>query len=295
MPKYPKSLLVFALVGAAAIATLIAGCSGKPEIPTVVVEARDFAFSLPASVPGGLTLFGLKNVGKDPHHMQFLKFNDGVTQEKFQTTLQGALQAVPTEGEAALFRIFEVATLAGGPAGVGPGDRIEAVVDIPQGQYALVCFLAGADGVPHLAKGMVQPLTVTAAPAERPGAPKADVNVSLRDWAFGGAPASLKAGTTAFKVTNEGKEPHEMAVIKLKGATAEQARTFLMTPPGQAPSGPPPFEDAGGFQGIMPGQSGWVWLELERGEYAFLCFIPSPAKEFAPHLALGMFSPLKVE
>lgn len=58
--------------------------------------------------------------------------------------------------------------------------------------------------------------------------------------------------------------------------------------PGEAPAGPPPFTFVGGMQGLMAGAHGWARLDLTRGDYALICFIPSPAREGKPHLALGM-------
>ncbi len=40
----------------------------------------------------------------------------------------------------------------------------------------------------------------------------------------------------------------------------------------------------------MPGQVGWLTLDLPAGEYAALCFIPSAANWGAPHFALGMLN-----
>lgn len=44
----------------------------------------------------------------------------------------------------------------------------------------------------------------------------------------------------------------------------------------------------------MPGQTGWVTLDLKPGDYALVCFISSPANQGKPHVALGMFYPFPV-
>lgn len=286
----------FLVVSLIALLALAACRDGGLPIPTVAVTAADFSFSLPETIAGGLTRLQLTNSGQDSHHLQFVKLNQGVSQQQFQDTLQETLQAFPQEGEAALGRIFQIVAFAGGPSGIGPGGQSEAVVDLQAGDYVLLCFIAGADGIPHLAKGMVQPLTVTAPPSDRPTEPVALATVGLEDFAFTGVPATLSEGTTTLKVTNQGQEPHEMTVLRLEGINAQQALEILTAPPGgEAPSGPPPFKDAGGFQAIMPGQSGWATLDLQAGEYIVLCFVPSPANEFAPHLALGMITSITVK
>ena len=228
--------------------------------------------------------------------MQVVKLNQGVSQQQFQETLQETLQAFPQEGEAALGRIFQVVAFTGGPSGIGPGGQSEAVVDLQAGDYVLLCFIAGADGIPHLAKGMVQPLTVTEPPSDRPAEPEALATVGLDDFAFAGVPTTLPEGRTTLKVTNQGQEPHEMTLLRLEGINAQQALEILTAPPGgEAPAGQPPFKDAGGFQAIMPGQSGWTTLNLQAGEYIAVCFVPSPANGFAPHVALGMITSITVK
>ncbi|MBI4339950.1 MAG: hypothetical protein HY680_08360 [Chloroflexi bacterium] len=293
MTQFKRTMLLVGLALVAAAAVM--GCSSTPAVPVVSLAASDYGFSAPASVPGGLTRLSMTNKGKEDHHAQLLRLNDGVTQAQFQSTLQDALKAVPQEGEAALFRIFGIVTFTGGPSTAMPGKTNEALANLATGEYVLVCFIAGQDGVPHLAKGMVQPLTVTAAPAKAPAAPASAATVKLNDFAFVGAPATLSKGKSTIKVENSGKEPHEMAVFRLKGINAGQLREILTAPPGgAAPSGPPPFESAGGYQAIMPGMSGWATLDLEPGNYALVCFVPSPAKEGAPHVALGMLSSFAV-
>ena len=199
------------------VALVLAACGGESSTPALAVTAADFSFSLPDTIEGGLIRLELTNSGQDPHHMQVVKLNQGVSQQQFQETLQETLQAFPEEGEAALGRVFQIVTFTGGPSGIGPGGLSEAVVDLQAGDYVLLCFIAGADDIPHLAKGMVQPLTVTAPPSDRPA------------------------------------------------------------------------------EAVMPGQSGWTTLNSQAGEYIAVCFVPSPANGFAPHVALGMVTSITVQ
>jgi uncharacterized cupredoxin-like copper-binding protein len=276
----------WAIILPALVAMLLAAaCGGKAAIPTVSIGAADYSFALPDSIPGGLTRLQLTNTGKEGHQAQFARLNDGVTLQQF-------LAALP-QGEAAAFPLI---TFKGGAPPIEPGKQAEAVVDLPVGQYVLLCFIPSPDGVPHLAKGMVRPLTVTAAPAKQPAKPAVKGTVDLQDFAFGALPGDITAGKTGLAVVNKGKEPHEMLVLKLKGVPAAQVVQALSAPPGSAPPpGPPPFEWAGGYQVIMPGATGWATLDLTAGEYTLVCFIPSPANQGKPHFALGMFLPFSVK
>jgi hypothetical protein len=61
--------------------------------------------------------------------------------------------------------------------------------------------------------------------------------------------------STSQVIVNEGKQPHEMVVLCPKAVPAAKVLEILGTPPGQA---------------------------------------PSPADQFRPHFALGLFSPFTV-
>lgn len=293
-------MLVLAAFGAVAAACGGDGGGGAKEsaIRTVASTATDFAIDAPDFFDQGIVRLTLTNNGKETHHLQVLKLKSGVIQAKFLATLDQALAAVPTEGEAAFNRLFAVADLAGGAGPADPGGSSEAVVTLEPGQYVFTCFIAGADGVPHIAKGMTEPVTVNPKPgARQPAPPTASVSVDLVDFAFTGIGATLPAGKTTIAVSNKGQQSHEMSLLRLKGITAGDLRKLLTTPPdpnAPPPSGPPPYESAGGFQGIAPGGNGWTTVNLTPGEYVLLCFLPDQASG-KPHVALGMFKPLTVQ
>jgi len=94
----------------------------------------------------------LTNAGVEQHQATILRLNDGVDAGAFAA----AGSSDPT-GAAAL----ELVTAYGGPNAVAPGtvNATTQVLDKP-GSYLFVCFIAGADGVPHIAKGMIQQINV---------------------------------------------------------------------------------------------------------------------------------------
>jgi len=275
--------LVLVLGALAGAAVALASCNDEEEAPQIQqanVVAEDFVFRAPAQLSAGLTTFRLENKGKEPHHAQLARLKDGTTLQQ----LQQATQRDPNQALALL-------EFAGGPGVQPQGKTGEATVTLRQGQYVMLCFVAGADRVPHLAKGMVQPFQVGAASgAATAKQPKSDVEVVTRDFAFQ-APTTLKAGSHVVRVVNNGKEPHEMALIKLQqGKTLQDVFAWE-----QKPEGPPPFDFAGGFQAIDPAGTGWAKVELAKGGYALLCFVPSPANQGKPHTELGMVLPLTVQ
>ncbi len=115
--------------------------------------------------------------------------------------------------------------------------------------------------------------------------------MTLQDFAFVGLD-TLTAGPHSVTVTNSGPQPHEATIVKLADGVevADLPAMFASTEP---PTGAPPFTSAGGVAGIDVGATVLIDVDLEAGNYAFLCFVPDPATG-APHAALGMIGALTV-
>lgn len=235
------------------------------------IDSADFSFSGPESIPAGWVKVTLTNSGKEPHHAQLLRLNDGVTVDEFQAAMK--------EGED---KVFQKATLQGGPSMIVPGGKSEVVLNLQAGQYFLLCFLPSHDGMPHVAKGMVKPFSVTGTDGATSAAPATQGTIVLSDFSFE-MPDTLSAGHVALEVTNQGQQPHEITILRLaEGKTAKDVQAYMANPDGQ-----PPFLPIGGMQGLGPKGSGIVVLDLEPGNYYAICMIPDPGSHKA-HLELGM-------
>lgn len=110
------------------------------------------------------------------------------------------------------------------------------------------------------------------------------VTIVAKDYAFA-APDTVEAGTTVFKFSNAGKELHHATLIRFDEGKTLADFVQLMSKPME---GPPPTwaVDVGGPQAQDPGRSGETAYVLTPGNYAWVCFIPSPDK--MPHVAKGM-------
>lgn len=271
-----KTLALLLLVAAILSACSSLAPAAQPARLTLV--AKDFSYDLPAELPAGLTTITLKNEGAEPHHAQFARVNDDVTDEQIMAALQqGPDAALP------------LVTLPGGPAVVPPGQSTEVTIDLTPGRYIVLCLVPSHDGVPHAAKGMVSMTNVVDKGGRAATAPKADLKVTLRDFSFD-LPERIKAGKQVWQVVNQGPQPHEIALIKLApGKTMDDVAAFL-----HDPKGAPPFEDAGGMQGLNAGSVGYFHVDLQPGAYVALCHIPDPASGKA-HEELGMVQPFVVE
>jgi plastocyanin len=122
--------------------------------------------------------------------------------------------------------------------------------------------------------------------------PAGDAEVTLQDMAYVGL-TTLSPGEHTVGVTNVGPQPHEATLVKLnEGTTAEQVVQFFAS--SEPPSGPPPWTSAGGIAAIATDTSATMEINVEAGQYAFICLVPDPASG-KPHAALGMVGGLTVQ
>lgn len=278
--KQPTRLVaVFVL---AVVALSLSACGGTaiagPKVPEIVIKAQDFSYEVPKQLEAGIVVVTLENAGKEPHQAQLVRLNDGVTLDLFTAALQqGPEQALP------------LVELAGGPNTIDPGQRQQVTVNLKPGQYVIMSFASGSDKMPDVAKGMLVPIKVVASNQAQAAEPKADGEAILQDFTII-PPANVKAGQQVWKVKNQGPQSHEIALMKLdEGKTMDDVMKFM-----QAPSGKPPFSNAGGLAALAPGTSAWVSLNLQPGNYLALCFVPDPASGKA-HAEMGMMQAFSVK
>jgi len=115
------------------------------------------------------------------------------------------------------------------------------------------------------------------------------VTVHASEYAFT-APTTAPAGTITFRMVNDGKQLHHVAIVKLlQGKTVSDFVDAMKKP------GPPPawVVAVGGPNAAVPGQSSDATLTLEPGSYALVCFVPSPGDP-TPHVMKGMIRPLTI-
>jgi hypothetical protein len=243
----------------------------------VLVTTTDFSFHAPDTIPAGLTRIRLFNKGSERHHVQLARLEDGRTMAELRDTLTAGA-GLPSW-----------VTFVGGPNTPAPGAPSEVIVSLTPGSYAMLCFISSADGVPHLAKGMIRNLQVTPAPARNQPDPQADARLTLNDFGFELTPG-LKAGRRTIRVENSGPQPHEVTLARLApGKKLVDLLSWL-----KHREGPPPGETYGGTLALQAGQVNFVTADFSRGEYALLCFVPDSG-DGRPHVAHGMVRQISVE
>lgn len=260
------------------------------SIPIVTVTAIEtetddgstaYALQIDDGLTAGPTQFNLRNNGSEPHHMQIFRLNDDATPDDF-----GAALATGDIGA-----LLGTGAFMGGTGTADPGSEsaADALIDIAEGNYALLCFIEDANGVPHLALGMVTPFSVAAADGEVAAMPEPDAVVDMVDFSYDNVDLPTSGIVEVVNVSET--QVHEMNLLRLAdGASAADVGKFFE---GELP-GPPPFSGVGGMQALMPKGSQLLVLDdLEPGGYVMICHVPDPT-DGVPHDEKGMAVPATV-
>lgn len=270
------ALLVLTLNGCQPITNTGAETAVAMPLSELLIHAHDYSYDLPKEIAAGIVRITIDSDGKEPHHAQLARLNDGVTQEQFLAAMQESFEAM-----------IPLVSFTGGPAPIDAGGSQTVLMELTAGNYVVLCFIPSADGLPHLAKGMIGFFEVVTG-ENKTAAPTADATVELLDFSYR-LPENIKAGKQLWSVVNRGTQLHEINLMKLaEGKTLDDVMAWMMQP-----AGPPPFLNVGGFQGINPSATGWMELDLTAGQYIAICHIPDPATG-KPHEALGMVLPFTV-
>lgn len=119
----------------------------------------------------------------------------------------------------------------------------------------------------------------------------ASARIDAVDYGFNSS--GLKTGKNTVTFENKGKEPHFVVGLPIKpGKTIEDVKKFARTEKGE----PPVDEKNGPFATALidGGLKQTIEVELKKGKYALLCFIPD-RKGGPPHVAKGMVAEATVE
>jgi hypothetical protein len=106
--------------------------------------------------------------------------------------------------------------------------------------------------------------------------------VHAKDFAFD-SPDSVTAGWTTFHLVNDGPNLHHAQLVRLdSGKTVADLEAALKTP-GQLPRW---IVEVGGPNAPDPNGQTNATINLDAGQYAFICFVDMPGR--VPHFMKGM-------
>jgi hypothetical protein len=124
----------------------------------------------------------------------------------------------------------------------------------------------------------------------------ADLPVTAQNYEFQGIPEEAPAGETLIRLTNEGTEYHEVALMKIADGEERSIEELLALPEEEVGA----VASDVGFVFAPPSLGSWTKVDLEPGRYVALCFIPvgstpdvvqsgaPPAEDAQPHFMEGM-------
>ena len=253
--------------------------AGAFKVPVVTVHASEFAFTAPKSIAAGQTTFRLVNDGKQLHHITIFKLEQG-------KTLKDLEAAMKSDGPPPAWLVS-----VGGPNAAVPGATIDATLDLAAGNYVLACLIPSpGDETPHMMKGMVAPLTVSAsggvtqAGGTYAPTPAPDVHLVVKDYGFAFS-KPITAGKHTVHVMNEGPQEHEVIMLKLApGKHVADFNSWALT----GMKGPPPAMPIAGMAGMAKGRTGIFTDDFTPGTYAITCFVPAPDKKMHSEHGMSM-------
>lgn len=285
---------------AAPDATDAAGSTAGGEPTPVAVQELDivgteYAFDLgpPAELTPGWTTVSFHNEGVEAHQVMFARLRDGVDLAEL-----AEVAGEDSSGAAAI----EFVDMIGGVSYIGPGQSIDAMVDLPTGTVMAMCYVPSPDGVAHALRGMSTVLNVEGAETPATSVVSADddaagpppdvagtIELAADGYRF---PESLPAGWYRVVNTDEGtggEGLHELSILRLDRplADGEVDEVVAELAANETPS--VGLEALGGLGAISPGFEGYLHLDLPPGDYLAVDFMPDPG-EARPHLLDGYYA-----
>jgi hypothetical protein len=98
----------------------------------------------------------------------------------------------------------------------------------------------------------------------------AKVDVTAKDYEFDGIPKTLDAKDTVFLLTNDGKEAHEMAILRKKDGVTDSWDDILKKDQSEAEK---LIDTVGSTFAPSHGATGLAFADLEPGDYEVVCFV----------------------
>lgn len=263
----PFQMMVAVVVAVCVLFLLGTPASAAPRL-AVAIGIGTSGITVPDGIESGLTTVTMSNSDRAPHILSIAHLKEGETPE--------SIGAAAAENPNAVFALLDTVYSPGFQL---PGGSATFVATLQPGIWMATDVLA--PGAPTF-------FTVTEGDGDGTAQPSEAASVGMMDFSFTGLPTMLNAGKNTIRLTNNGRQNHEMVVYKLnEGQTAEQFVAAAAESEGNVPN-----EVAGGMA-AGPGSDLWTDYTFTPGNYIAVCNIPDPASGM-PHVALGMMAAFSV-
>ena len=263
------------LIAAATLSSQSASAASSKE---ATFYAREHRFDGPETIPAGQTTIRLRNRGKEPHQLQFLKLDAGKTPAELAVALQSGSHSFPSW-----------AKQMGGPNAVGAGQAAEATLYLEPGSYVIICGIPGKNHQTHATLGMQKTLRVIETKSPPPEF-QGNFHMAMFEYEFV-VVQPLRKGRHTFYVVNRGNQTHQASFIRLDpGVSTEDVLTAIhQDSPSRLPG-----TLIGGMSGLEPGRDGTFTANLTPGRYAIMCLFSNTIMSES-HAAQGMVLNFTIE
>ncbi len=271
----------------------------RPDLPDfgnlVQVKTTGMNFILPDKIPSGWTTFRYSNESPLTHFLLLDKLPvvDGkqITYDDFKVigpVFGDAMDLInegkAEEGFAEFSRLpswFSEIIFSGGVGIISPGETAQTTVYVEPGTYAIECYIKTGGKFHPMTKGLI---VEKSAAHEVPPTPTLNLNIS-RD-----AGIEMKdqpvAGLQTIAVHFKDQGPHEhflghdIHLVKLeKGSDLEQLNSWMTWTTPEGLNTPAPVKFLGGTQELPAGNTAYITVDLEPGNYAWVAEVPNPKEK----------------
>ncbi len=268
-----------------------------PEpVQVLDIDGTEYTFDIspdPASgIRPGWTLIRFHNVGAEAHQVMFARLKDGV--DLAEVAAAGA-------GDSSGAGAIEFVDMIGGVSYIDGGHDLTALVDLPEGTVMAMCYVPDAEGVAHALQGMSTLLavappaagvttSVSGGDAEDPATTSRDV-VGTIEMAADGYRFPDEVGPGWYHVVNtDTADParglHELSLMRLGEPVPDDDIDALVADLAANIAPSVPLEAVGGLGAISAGFDGYLYLDLDPGQYLAVDFMPDP-RDPRPHMLDG--------
>ncbi len=215
----------------------------------------------------------------------FVKYLDGeITLEEMTGGIVASIQ-----GNAAWF-MDPGAIPTGGPGFTAAGATSTTTVFLEPGEYIVECYVRDENGIFHTQAGMLDHLTVT---VDESGAPEPTASARVVVSSEGGIEVETAptAGSNVIEVHygDQAVYPnflgHNVQLARVRDKDDEKALSAIAEwmdwrhPEGLVNRAPAGTTFVGGVMEMTAGVSGYLHVDLEPGDYAWIAEIPEPADQ----------------
>ena len=264
-------------IATAAIGMLVLAACSKTSTPSdsnpppenpgpapITIQATEFQFIMPDTIPAGVQTLHIENIGGMPHFMEFQSVAGGHTDADIQAILDDpkalkANQPPPSWISPAPMPGIDL---------LSPGTSADITVDLPPGTYAAFCWMPDANGKPHAFSGMHHVFTVTG--DDTGTLPTAEFTLTWNGTSIDGIPSTLAPGVHTIGLANSSGKKGEISIARaLVDEPMDQLVNDADTWFKSLYAGAPPAEFLGGLASMpaVAGVQGTITLNFVDGVY----------------------------